>query len=78
MQSGAAIGQCNPQVIYKFACSAGSDAEINGGIVLEQKDINVNVFSAAPQTCSGEKVFNPNKARTDLFRTIGQAAHICR
>ena len=32
----------------------------NGGIALEQKDINVNVFSAAPQTCSGEKVFNPN------------------
>ena len=27
---------------------------------MEQKDINVNVFSAAPQTCSGEKVFNPN------------------
>ena len=60
MQSGAVIGQCNLQGIYKFACSAGSDAEINGGIVLEQKDINVNVFSAAPQTCSGEKVFNPN------------------
>ena len=32
----------------------------NGGIALEQKDINVNVFSAAPQTCSGKKVFNPN------------------
>ena len=27
---------------------------------MEQKDINVNVFSAAPQTRSGEKVFNPN------------------
>ena len=27
---------------------------------MEQKDINVNVFSAAPQTCSGEKVFNPS------------------
>lgn len=27
MQSGAVIGQCNLQVIYKFACSAGSDAE---------------------------------------------------
>ena len=32
----------------------------NGGTALEQKDINVNVFSAAPQTRSGEKVFNPN------------------
>lgn len=32
----------------------------NGGIALEQRDINVNVFSAAPQTCSGEKVFKPN------------------
>ena len=60
MQPGAVIGQCNQQVLHELACSVGSEAEINGGIVLEQKVINADAFSAASQTCSGEKFFNPN------------------
>lgn len=60
MQSGAVIGQCNLQVIYKFACSAGSDAERKRRNSFGAKRHKCQCFSAAPQTCSGEKVFNPN------------------
>lgn len=60
MQSGAVIGQCDLQVIYKFACSAGSDAERKRRNSFGAKRHKCQCFSAAPQTCSGEKVFNPN------------------